>query len=117
MYACNDYLLQLAGLASISDMMIVKGQTRALIQNALRLMNQTHEKHIFSLATDRELNETSIGFQVVPKLNAIGRLSNLANANNVVRYFLAQDDESIFSRLHRSIRFVNNYRIRCKKQL
>ena len=39
----NDYLLQLAGLASISDMMIVKGQTRSLIQNALRLMNQTHE--------------------------------------------------------------------------
>lgn len=43
----NDYLLQLAGLASISDMMIVKGQTRALIQNALRLMNQTHENIYF----------------------------------------------------------------------
>lgn len=83
----DDYLLQLAGLASISDMMVVKGQTRALIQNGLNLMNKTHEKHIFSLATDRELNEKSIGFQVVPKLNAIGRLSNLANANNVVRYF------------------------------
>lgn len=68
-------------------MMVVKGQTRALIQNGLRSINETHEKHIFSLATDRDLNETSIGFQVVPKLNAIGRLSNLANVNNVVRYF------------------------------
>lgn len=93
----DDYLLQLAGLASISDMMVVKGQTRALIQNALRSINETHEKHIFSLATDRDLNETSIGFQVVPKLNAIGRLSNLANVNNVVRYFLAHDDETIYT--------------------
>lgn len=112
----NDYLLQLAGLASISDMMIVKGQTRALIQNALRLMNQTHEKHIFSLATDRELNETSVGFQVVPKLNAIGRLSNLANANNVVRYFLAQDDESIFA-LSSQITQINTMRKQLSDQM
>lgn len=112
----NDYLLQLAGLASISDMMIVKGQTRALIQNALRLMNQTHEKHIFSLATDREVNETSIGFQVVPKLNAIGRLSNLANVNNVVRYFLAQDDESIFT-LGQQITQINTIRKQLSDQM
>lgn len=34
---------------------------------------------------------------MVPKLNAIGRLSNLANVNNVVRYFLAHDDETIYT--------------------
>ncbi len=60
----DDYLLQLAGLASISDMMVVKGQTRALIQNGLNLMNKTHEKHIFSLATDRELNERVLDFRL-----------------------------------------------------
>ena len=79
-------------------------------------MNQTHEKHIFSLATDRELNETSIGFQVVPKLNAIGRLSNLANANNVVRYFLAQDDESIFT-LGQQITQINTIRKQLSDQM
>ena len=94
----------------------MKGQTRALIQNALRLMNQTHEKHIFSLATDREVNETSIGFQVVPKLNAIGRLSNLANVNNVVRYFLAQDDESIFT-LGQEITQINTIRKQLSDQM
>lgn len=112
----DDYLLQLAGLASISDMMVVKGQTRALIQNGLNLMNKTHEKHIFSLATDRELNEKSIGFQVVPKLNAIGRLSNLANANNVVRYFLAHDDESIYS-LGQQITQINMIRKQMSDQM
>ena len=38
----DDYLLQLAGLASVSDMMVVKGQTRALIQNGLRSVSYTH---------------------------------------------------------------------------
>ena len=96
--------------------MVVKGQTRALIQNGLNLMNKTHEKHIFSLATDRELNEKSIGFQVVPKLNAIGRLSNLANANNVVRYFLAHDDESIYS-LGQQITQINMIRKQMSDQM
>lgn len=112
----DDYHLQLAGLASISDMMVVKGQTRALIQHALKLMNQTHEKHVFSLATDRVLNETSIGFQVVPKLNAIGRLSNLANANNVVRYFLSEEDATIYA-LGQQIAQINTIRKQMSDQM
>ena len=112
----TEYHLQMAGLASVSDMMNVTGQTRALIQNALQIMNQSHEKHIFSLATDRQLNETSLGFQVVPKLNAIGRLSNLANVNNVVRYFLAEDEASIYN-LGQQIVQVNNIRKQMSDQM
>lgn len=112
----TDYHLQMAGLASVSDMMNVTGQTRALIQNAIQIMNQSHEKHIFSLATDRQLNETSLGFQVVPKLNAIGRLSNLANVNNVVRYFLAEDEASIYN-LGQQIVQVNSIRKQMSDQM
>ncbi len=91
----NDYHLMCAAVASIGDVMIVTKQTRALIQNGVKLLNQTKEKHFFLLTNDLELNETSISFQVVPKLNAVGRLSDLANVNNVVRYFLCEDEQTI----------------------
>lgn len=112
----NDYHLQLAGIASIGDVMRVTLQTRAIIQNALISLNNTKENHVFALASDRFLNETSIGFQVVPKLNAIGRLSNLANANNVVRYFLSKDIKEITS-LQMQINHVNEQRKKLSEQM
>lgn len=112
----TDYHLQLAGLASISDMMQVTKQTRAIIQNALVSINEMHEKHIFLLASDMELNEVSVSFQVVPKLNAIGRLSNLANVNNVVRYFLSENDRELYS-LSSQISQMNDMRKKMSEQM
>lgn len=89
------YHLECAAIASIGDVMVVKGETRAIIQKGIESLNQTHEKHVFALVNDRVLNEQSIAFQLVPKLNAVGRLSNLANVNNVVRYFLSDDMKDI----------------------
>lgn len=91
----TPYHLILASIASIGDVMPVTHQTRALIQNGLQLLNDSKEKHTYILANDAILNETSVGFQIVPKLNAIGRLSNVANVNNAVRYFLNQDERDI----------------------
>ncbi len=87
----TTYSLEMAAVASIGDMMVVKGQTRAIIQRGLEALNTKPEEHISPLASDRVLNETSVAFHIVPKLNAVGRLSNLANVNNVVGYFLSQD--------------------------
>lgn len=84
----TPYHLMCACVASIGDMMPVTRQTRWIIQNGIRYLNQSHEPHFFSFIKDNHLNEKDIAFQIVPKLNAIGRLSNLANVNNVVRYFL-----------------------------
>jgi len=75
-----------------------------------------HEKHIFLLASDMELNEVSVSFQVVPKLNAIGRLSNLANVNNVVRYFLSENDRELYS-LSSQISQMNDMRKKMSEQM
>ena len=93
----TTYDLELAAIASIGDVMIVKGQTRAIIQQGLQLLNAKAEYHISPLARDRQLNEVNVGFQIVPKLNAVGRLSNLGNVNTVVRYFLCSDRSQLFS--------------------
>ena len=91
----TEYHLQLACVASVADVMQVTDETRALIQQGLISLNAKKEHHIIKFVTDTKLNEVSLGFQVAPKLNAIGRLSNMANVNNVVRYFLSEDENEI----------------------
>ena len=91
----TTYHLELACVASVADVMVVTGQTRRIIQQGLLALNEKKERHIIKFVTDSTLNEVSLGFQVSPKLNAIGRLSNMANVNNVVRYFLSEDENEI----------------------
>ena len=91
----TPFHLMCACVASIGDVMKVTGQTRWIIQKGMQALNRSQDPHFFFLSNDKTLNETSIAFQIVPKLNALGRLSNIANANNAVRYFLA--DEGIQS--------------------
>ncbi|MGM9912135.1 single-stranded-DNA-specific exonuclease RecJ [Floccifex sp.] len=88
----TPFHLMCACVASIGDMMPVKDETRWIIQKGIKCLNQSHEKHFFALSKDPVLNETSIAFQIVPKLNALGRLSDVANVNNAVRYFLSDGD-------------------------
>lgn len=83
--------LVLAGVASVGDQMAVAGETRALIQQAVKRMNTQMDPHLRYLVPEGPVDETVIAFQLVPRLNAVGRLSDMANVNNVVRYFLCDD--------------------------
>ena len=110
------YDLELAGLASVGDQMQVTGETRALIAGAVSLLNTHPDPHIVNLAGPGPLNETDLSFQVIPKINALGRLSNLANANNAVRYFLSRDPVQIQS-LAAGICQVNDRRKDMSRQM
>lgn len=110
----NAFHLMCACVASIGDMMPVIKQTRWIIQKGIQALNQSHEHHFFSLTKDETLNENSIAFQIVPKLNAIGRLSDLANVNNAVRYFLSKQQNLSFVS---QIEALNNKRKEMSQQM
>lgn len=93
----DDRMLMEAAAAAVGDCMAVTGETRALIQNGVDLLNKTKEPHLTSLCKEHKLDESTIAFQIVPRINAVGRLANLANVNNVVRYFLSQSPAAIQS--------------------
>lgn len=112
----TPYHLELAALASIGDVMPVTYQTRRIIQNGLDALKQHRERHICGFIKDSKINETTVSFQIVPKINAIGRLSNMANANNVVRYFLSQDPLEI-ARLNQQIEEINTRRKRMSDEM
>ena len=85
--------VMLATIATIGDMMDVFYENRSLIKTGLRYLNERTFAPIERLC-ERQLTswtEKEIAFQIVPKLNAIGRLADMVNANNVVRYLLVKD--------------------------
>ncbi|MDO4467010.1 MAG: DHH family phosphoesterase [Bacillota bacterium] len=104
----NPYYLQLAAIASVGDVMEVTKETRAIIQQGLLIMNKQPDPHIHALQPG-PYDETTIGFQIVPKLNAVGRLADLANVNNVVRFFLDLNPMNI-QKFKEQAEYINNTR-------
>lgn len=89
----------LACVASIGDVMPLWKETRQIVKKGLHYLNQGVCLPIQYLSKDAypSWDERKVAFQVVPKLNTTGRLADLANANNTVRYLLMKDRTSIIA--------------------
>lgn len=89
----------LACVAAIADCMPVWGETRSLIRLGLKYLNQGCYPAVNRLKNNQfeRCDETTIGFQIAPKLNVTGRLADRAKANNTVRYLLSNDERLIDS--------------------
>lgn len=78
----------LACVATIGDMMPLWHKNRELVKGGLTVLNHDHVLALDLLKNDTGAYQAmNIAFQIVPKINAVGRLSNRANPNNLVRYF------------------------------
>ncbi len=76
-----DDLLDLAALGIVADVAELRGETRYLLQRGLQKLRQTRRLGLQTLFRAAEilpdrLNENHIGFQIAPRLNAIGRLDD-----------------------------------------
>ena len=86
-------LLELVALGIVADVAELRGDTRYLLQKGLRNLGQTERVGLNLLYQNAglnpaNLNESHIGFQIGPRLNAVGRLGD---ANPMVT-FLTTDD-------------------------
>lgn len=84
-----------AAIASISDCMSVRRQTRSIIQQGLRALNTTREIHLAPFVRSFPVRESDVAFQIAPKINAIGRLSDRANANCFINYLSCMDENKV----------------------
>lgn len=89
----------LAAVASIGDVMPLWKETRQIVKKGLSYLKEGICLPIQYLSRDAYpvWDERMVAYQVVPKLNATGRLADLANANNTVRYLLMKDRTSIMA--------------------
>ena len=90
----DKYLFCLAAITTISDMMPLLDENRALVKRALEFMKENKFTQLeLLLGNNQKYSVTSIGFTIAPKINSFGRLSELVNPNHLVRYF--RQDASI----------------------
>ena len=84
---------ELAALGIVADVALLKGDTRWLLQKGLAHLRHTQRLGLQTLFNNAKLNphqltETHIGFQIAPRLNAVGRLSD---ANAIVEFLTTTD--------------------------
>ena len=92
----EPYLTTLAGLATISDMMELKGFNRNVVRLALENLRINKYPTLMSLIEGETITEKSFGLEVAPKINAVGRLVDDKNINRLVRFLLSEDADEIF---------------------
>lgn len=90
-----DALLDLVSLGIVADVASLTQDTRFLLQKGLPILRQAARTGLKLLYAKAGLDPTGItpeviGFQVAPRLNAIGRL---ADANPVVELLLTADEQ------------------------
>lgn len=88
-----DHYLELAALGIVADVAELRGDTRYLLQRGLKSLQRTKRiglKEIYQNAglNPAHLTEDHIGFQIGPRLNAVGRL---ADANPMVELLTTND--------------------------
>ena len=92
----DPYLLTLAGLSTISDMMELKAYNRNVVRLALDNLKKYRYKPLMCLLESDIITEKSFGLDIAPKINAIGRLIEDKKINLLVKFLLSEDDEEIF---------------------
>ena len=84
----DKYLFSLAAITTISDMMPLLDENRALVKRALEFMKDNKFPQLeLLLGSNQTYSVTSIGFIIAPKINSFGRLSEIVNPNHLVKYF------------------------------
>ncbi len=89
----SDHYMELAALGIVADVAEQVADTRYLLQKGVLSLRKTKRVGLQTLFQNaglnpQHLNESHIGFQIGPRLNAIGRLGD---ANPIVEFLTTQD--------------------------
>ncbi|MGT2910697.1 single-stranded-DNA-specific exonuclease RecJ [Streptococcus cameli] len=90
-------LLDLVAIGTIADMVSLTDENRVMVQYGLSLMKQTERvglQELFHIAgiDATTLDEETIGFQMAPRLNALGRLDD---PNSAIELLTGFDEDEI----------------------
>lgn len=83
----NEYLLTLGALSTLSDAMPLNGINRLAVQLGLECLNERHFPSITLLSDHIFIDERTLQMEIIPKINAVGRLLQGAEINRLLNYF------------------------------
>lgn len=93
----DDYLVTIAGLSVISDLMELKGPNRDLVRLAIDRFEKNKYLPLRLLTESPIINEKTFSMEIAPKINAIGRMMEKNEANLLVKYFTTDNQQDIYS--------------------
>lgn len=83
----DPYLLVLGALSTISDAMVLKGYNKEIVRLALNLINKNKYEQIFRLTQKTYIDEKVLGMEIIPCINAVGRMDEGYETFKLVHYF------------------------------
>ena len=99
----------LAAVASIADVMVLSKETREIVKAGLEIIKKKIPYSIYALNNGGEIDYETIGFQIAPKLNCVGRLADKADVN-VMPEYLISDSHIYIDDISREINNFNDQR-------
>ena len=90
-------LLDLVAIGTIADMVSLTDENRIMVQDGLEVLRNTQRlglQELFEIAgiSSSDLTEETVGFQLAPRLNALGRLDD---PNPAIELLTGFDDEEV----------------------
>lgn len=104
-------MLDLVTIGTVADLVSMTGENRTLVKLGLQAMKQTQRLGLLELlkisgVALQKIDETSIGFNLAPRLNAIGRLGDPNPAVELMTTF----DEKLAHQLAEKLNQINDQR-------
>jgi single-stranded-DNA-specific exonuclease len=87
----DEYLVCLAGMSTLSDAMPLQKYNRDVVRLALNELNTNHYEEFSLLTNKTHFDETLLAMDIIPKINAIGRLEQGTSINRLLIYFAGND--------------------------
>jgi len=83
----DEYLLTLGALSTLSDAMPLSGVNRLAVRLGLGCLSEKRFPSITLLSDRSSLDERTLQMEVIPKINAVGRLLQGTEINRLLNYF------------------------------
>ena len=90
----DSYFLCLAAITTLSDMMPLSSINREIVRLSLRIMRKAPIEEISFLASRRYMDEKALKMEVIPIINALGRMNEGRETMKAVDYFAFRDPSS-----------------------
>lgn len=107
----EKWLLDMVGLATLSDMVPLKGENRALAHYGLRVLRKSRRPGLLKLLSEvrvqqQHITEDDVGFMITPRINAASRMGIPLDAFNL----LSTQDEVQAGALAKHLHEINHER-------
>ena len=110
--------LDIVTVGTIGDMVPLTGDNRIMVKHGMELMNKHPRAWLKAMQKSRTItkgiiDEFTLGFIIVPRINAAGRVSEPENAFN----FLISEDEQAATLYLKGLENANRHRQRIEEQI